>query len=219
MRSARAAIRKCAARAVTSTRKRKIPRLNILDVQRADPQHAQTGRGHGGGLRHRRRPRSARGLRSHHRRGQCPFRTDRPESRLVRRGIGLVVSGPHRGTEKSARDLVSLPPVRRAAGLGHGSGQYRRAIGTPRGRDHAMVPRNAGPLADGSAFPQGGHERRLWTARSAFSTSAAARHCSITCPRKHRKGAMRSSRSENPISRNSSVFHRERSPGNLQPTR
>ena len=64
-----------------------VPRLNVLDLQRQIRTLAEAGRRDGGGLRDRRRPRAAHGLRPDDRRRQRALRPDRPARRQLRRRL------------------------------------------------------------------------------------------------------------------------------------
>src|SRR5579884_2388566 len=122
---------------------------------RPDPAHAQTGGGHGGRLRHRRRPRAARGLRPHHRRRQRPLRSGRAAGGELRRRP----AGPDRGPEAGPGDLVPLRAVRRPGGAADGAGQPggpARASGGGNGR---RLPAHAPAQPDRAAHDQGGDER------------------------------------------------------------
>ena len=50
-------------------------------------------------------------------------------------GLGSQLPRAHRRPEEGARNLVPLPPVRRAAGARHGAGQHRGAARRPRSGD------------------------------------------------------------------------------------
>ena len=52
----------------------------------------------------------------HHRRRERALRSDRPARRFLRRRLRGRAAGPPRRPEEGARDLVPLPPVRRAGG-------------------------------------------------------------------------------------------------------
>ena len=79
-------------------------------------------------------------------------------------GYGSWLLAADRRAEEGARDLVPVPPVRRAAGARHGAGQHGRSAGRAGGRDGALVRRDAGQVAAGAADAQGraerGHRRR-----------------------------------------------------------
>src|SRR3954451_18542733 len=122
---------------------------------RADPAAAEAGRRHGGRLRDRRRPRAAPRVRPHHRRGQRPLRPDGPARGLVRRWLRREPPLEPGGAEEGEGVLVPLPPVRRAAGARDGPGQHRRAARPARGRDRAVVPRDATALALRAAAREG----------------------------------------------------------------
>src|SRR3954467_11246098 len=122
---------------------------------RADPAAAQARRRDGGRLRDRRRPRAAPRVRPHHRRGQRPLRPDGPARGLVRRWLRREPPLEPGGAEEGEGVLVPLPPVRRAAGARDGPGQHRRATRPARGRDRAVVPRDATALALRAAAREG----------------------------------------------------------------
>ena len=82
---------------------------------KANPWSAQTGRGHGGGLCHRRRARAACGLRPDHRGGQRPVRPDRPARRILRRrSRGRVISRAWSDKKKPAKSGSSAVSTTRS---------------------------------------------------------------------------------------------------------
>ena len=95
-----------------------VPRLNVLDLQKQIRSPAQAGRRDGGRLRHRRRPRAARGLRPDHRRGQRPLRPDRPQGgqlrRRVRRELPRAPSSGRRRPGRSGSSAASTTRSRRS---------------------------------------------------------------------------------------------------------
>ena len=124
-------------------RRRRRPAPQRARPADAHPLPAQAGRRDGRGLRDRRRPRAAPRLRSDDRRRQRALRPDRPAGRQLRRRLRQLVPGAHRRPEEGARDLVPVPPVRRAGGARHGPRQHGRAARRARGDDAAVVPRDA----------------------------------------------------------------------------
>ena len=138
---------------------------------RADAPPAQAGRGHGGRLRDRRRPRAPRGLRPHHRRRQRPLRPDRAEGRQLRRRLRRRRAGRPGGPEEGQGDLVPLPPVRRRQARADGPGEHRGPARGARGGDGALVPRDARAVAVRAAAAQGQLQRRRGRAGRASSSS------------------------------------------------
>ncbi len=85
--------------------------LNVLDFQRQirtcpKPVVAMVAK-----LLYRRRSRAAYDVRSDYRGGKRHLRPDRAKSRLFRRRLGRLLYGADRRAEKSARNLVPVPPV------------------------------------------------------------------------------------------------------------
>ena len=136
-----------------------VARLNVLDLQKAI-RSLQAGDRAGRGLRDRRRPRAAPGLRSHHRGRQRALRPDRPEGGQLRRRLRLVVPGARGRPEEGARDLVPVPPVRRGRGARDGAREHRRAAGRPRSDRGRVAPDpERAPARD--PLPQERVQRRL----------------------------------------------------------
>ncbi len=98
---------------------------------------------------------SARRLRPHHRGRQRSLRADRPKGRQLRRRIRIERAVPPGRAEEGEGDLVPLPAVRRAAGARHGPRQHGRPPRGSRGRDRAMVHRDAASVAVRAAVAQG----------------------------------------------------------------
>ena len=92
-----------------------------------DPLAAQAGDRDGRRLCDRRRPRAARRLRPDDRRRQRALRADRPARSAASTAASARPAGAHRRPKEGARDLVPVPPVRRAGGAGHGPRQHGRA--------------------------------------------------------------------------------------------
>ena len=83
------------------------------------------------------------------------------ESRFLRRRLGRFLHGSYRRAEKSARNLVPVPSVRRKTGAGYGPCQHRGTAGGSGKRNRPLVPRNAAKQPDGAALPESCAERRL----------------------------------------------------------
>ena len=76
-----------------------------------------------GGLCHRRRPRAARLLRSHHCRGERRVRPGGTEGRQFRRRLRRLASLAPGGAKKGEGDVVPLSPVQRTGGAADGPRQ------------------------------------------------------------------------------------------------
>ncbi len=136
-----------------------IGRLNVLDLQVQIRRTPKPVIAMVAGLRHRRWPRPARGLRPVDRRGQRPLPADGAEGRLVRRWLRIGPAGAHHRDEAIARDLVPVSAVRRRAGLRLGPGELRGAHRGPRDRDGRVGAGDARAVAAGPADAEGVAQR------------------------------------------------------------
>ena len=128
---------------------------------RADAPPAQAGRGDGGRLRDRRRPRAARGLRPHDRRRQRPLRPDRAAGWAASTAASAPACSPSRSGQKKAKEIWFLCRQYDARrGARHGAREHRRAARGARGGDGALVPRDARALAVRAAAAEGELQRR-----------------------------------------------------------
>src|SRR5215211_153490 len=130
---------------------------------RADAEAAEADRGHGGGLRVRRRARAARGMRPHDRRRQRALRSDGAPRGVLRRGLRSEPAGGSGRAEEGKGDLVPVPPIRGRGGARHGTRERRGADRGARGGDGALVPGHARALPLRAAAVEGQLQRgRGW---------------------------------------------------------
>ena len=146
-----------------------------------DPHAAQAGDRHGRRLRHRRRPRAARGLRPHHRRRQRRLRPDRPERRQLRRRLRRDATWrASSARRRRARSGSSAAQYDAAAGARHGPRQRGRAARRARGGDGAVVPRDAAPSARWRCAASRPRSTPTATGWPGSRSSPATRRCSTT---------------------------------------
>ena len=95
-------------------------------------------------------------------------------------GFGAAYMARIVGPEEGARDLVPVPPVRRAAGARHGPGQHRGAARRARDGDRAVVPRDPASTARWRCAASRPRSTPTATARPACRSSPATPRCSST---------------------------------------
>ena len=96
-------------------------------------------------------------------------------------GFGAVVPGAHRRPEEGARDLVPVPPVRRAAGARHGPREHGRAArASSRTRRVEWCREMLAAQPAGAALPQERASTPTATGRPGCRSSPATRRCSST---------------------------------------
>ena len=178
-----------------------VGRLNVLDLQIQIRRLPKPVIAMVAGLRHRRRPRAAPGVRPHHRRRQRPLRPDRAPGRLLRRRLRRRACWPapsaRRRPRRSGSSASSTTPQ---AALDMGLVNTVVPLDRAGGRDGRLVPQDPPATARWRCACSRPLTRPTPTAWPASSSWPATPPSSTTCPRRPRRAAAPTSRSARPTS-------------------